>query len=112
MPDRPLRPCAHSGCGALTTTGRCPMHPRRDTRPPASRRGYGAAWRSLRLEILRRDPICKMCGVAPSVHVDHIIPRAQGGSDRPDNLRGLCQRDHNARTARETGGFGNPVQPR
>jgi hypothetical protein len=36
----------------------------------------------------------KICGIRYQVQVDHIIPRALGGSDDPSNLRLLC-RQHN-----------------
>lgn len=52
-----------------------------------------------RFEVLRRDGhACQYCGqAAPNVtlHVDHVIPKALGGSDNPDNLVAAC-RDCNA----------------
>lgn len=49
----------------------------------------------LRFEILRRDNnTCQYCGSkAPDVtlHVDHLIPVALGGSDKPDNLVAACK---------------------
>jgi hypothetical protein len=51
--------------------------------------------RRLRYEILRRDNhTCRYCGAqAPDVPlvVDHVIPRALGGSDDPTNLTTACQ---------------------
>lgn len=48
----------------------------------------------LRFRILERDHFtCRYCGrQAPAVEleVDHIHPRAKGGSDRPDNLVTAC----------------------
>lgn len=35
-----------------------------------------------------------VCGSAYQLEIDHIIPRTQGGSDEPENLRALC-RQHN-----------------
>jgi HNH endonuclease len=50
--------------------------------------------RRLRFEILRRDGYtCRYCGAqAPDVPltVDHVIPRALGGSDDPTNLITAC----------------------
>jgi hypothetical protein len=50
--------------------------------------------RRLRFEILRRDNHqCRYCGAtAPDVKlaVDHVIPRALGGSDNPTNLVTAC----------------------
>lgn len=49
----------------------------------------------LRFEILRRDNHqCQYCGEkAPDVtlHVDHVIPVALGGSDKPENLVAACK---------------------
>lgn len=51
-------------------------------------------WYALRWQILERDKFtCQYCGrSAPSVplEVDHIIPRADGGTDQPDNLVCAC----------------------
>ncbi|WP_347268818.1 HNH endonuclease signature motif containing protein [Paracoccus sp. (in: a-proteobacteria)] len=77
-------------------------------------RGYGAAWDRLRVAILTRDKwLCQECmrqgrarplGVLPRDHaVDHITPKAQGGSDDPDNLQSLCDPCHTAKTARDEG---------
>lgn len=54
-----------------------------------------AVSKRLRYEILRRDNhACRYCGRAsPDVPltVDHVIPTALGGSDKPDNLVTACQ---------------------
>lgn len=48
-----------------------------------------------RFEVLRRDNhACRYCGqMAPDVKltVDHVIPVALGGSDKPDNLVAACK---------------------
>jgi len=48
-----------------------------------------------RYEALRRDNFtCRYCGSkAPDVelHVDHVMPTALGGSDKPDNLVAACR---------------------
>lgn len=45
-----------------------------------------------RKNILRRDGFkCQYCGTtAPTLTVDHIIPRSRGGSDQWDNLTTAC----------------------
>lgn len=109
MPRRPPRACTQPGCGALATAGRntCPKH----TRAPASNwtrrsstteRGYGHTWRVLRGMILRRDPVCMVCQARPATQVDHIIPKAHGGTDEETNLRGLCAACHRDKTARDS----------
>jgi 5-methylcytosine-specific restriction endonuclease McrA len=51
----------------------------------------------LRFRILERDRFrCRACGRSPAnhldceLHVDHIVPVAQGGTNAPENLRTLC----------------------
>lgn len=62
-------------------------------------------WPKRRAAILERDPICTTDGCSRlSQHVDHTIPRALGGSDEPDNLKGKCNRCHGRKTARERRG--------
>lgn len=63
-----------------------------------------------RARILRRDPWCT-CNTCPahngpcvqrSTIADHIIPRAEGGTDRITNGQGLCDPCHRHKTAAET----------
>lgn len=69
-------------------------------RTPAIGRGISPQRRS---EILERNGFtCQQCGAGPGdfdpyypdrkvrLHVDHIIPVTQGGTDDPSNLRTLC----------------------
>lgn len=57
-----------------------------------------AAWRVLRAEALRRQPVCATPGCGRrSVVADHIVPRSKGGADALGNLRGLCTECHNQR---------------
>jgi 5-methylcytosine-specific restriction protein A len=107
MPMLPLRPC--TVCGRIAKTGnRCEQHPRVDTRPSASARGYGADWRTLRASVPR--PRWCQCGKELTSHLDHIVPRAQGGSDDPSNLQWLGAKCHSAKTTRQDGGFGNSLR--
>lgn len=69
--------------------GRCAAHQRE---PWAGRRGfagYGADWLRLRAAVLREEPCCRLCG-KQAVTVDHIVPRARGGTDVRSNLQPLC----------------------
>ncbi len=112
MPQRARRPCAKPGCAALANEGRyCAEHQpaakREDVRATANQRGYDARWQRLRLRILKRDPVCvdpfgihaKRGEVVPSVDVDHIIAKRNGGRDEESNLRGLCHSCHSKVTA-------------
>lgn len=60
-------------------------------------RGSTRSWRRLRAFVLDRDghrcrvplPDGRECGQY-ATHADHIITRADGGTDDPDNLRAAC----------------------
>jgi 5-methylcytosine-specific restriction endonuclease McrA len=59
-------------------------------RQTTTARGYGHPWQQLRLLILARDQwICRWCG-APADTVDHLEPKALGGSDSPANRVAAC----------------------
>ena len=77
-------------------------------------RGYGTSWDKLRLRILKRDMyLCQACkrdgrvtplAVVPYDHaVDHIVPKAKGGDDSPENLESICTPCHDAKSATERG---------
>lgn len=68
-----------------------------------------AAWRRLRKDIINRDKGCLVCGLTEeqhlqrfgrSLHVDHVVPRKDGGSDESDNLQTLCCKHHVEKTQR------------
>lgn len=107
MPTRSKHPCSHAGCPVLTDARYCPAHaaaapePKswRTTEGSASSRGYGAEWRRLRALVLARDPVCTNCQRAPSTTVDHIRSRGAGGDESMENLRGLCRRCHDRKSA-------------
>ncbi len=69
-----------------------------------------ARWKRLRKMVLARDPLCVMClaegRTEPSTCVDHIVDLKDGGTNRKDNLQGLCDSCHNRKTATKRGGFG------
>lgn len=116
MAQRPLRPCRHPGCRALTREGWCPRH------RPAYRRGESAAWRALydlpiwrnqlRPQQLLREPFCQAsdCDAlretgrpALATVVDHIRPHRGDLAlfSAPENLQSLCKRCHDRKTLRE-----------
>lgn len=62
-------------------------------------RGYGWEWQQIRQFILRRDRyLCQICKLRTANEVDHIIEKAKGGTDAPDNLQALCHSCHKAKT--------------
>ena len=76
-------------------------------RGSSSRRGYGARWRKLRGMILARQPYCQTEGCNEwATEVDHIVSKRDGGTDRVENLQGLCKSCHSRKTATEDGGWG------
>src|SRR5688572_16764810 len=82
-------------------------------RPPGSRpsgtqqlkttqRGYGWRWQQLRERVLIEEPLCSECRkegvVCAAEHVDHIVPKSQGGTDDRSNLSALCPRHHDIKS--------------
>ena len=113
MPTAAPKPCTQ--CGVLVTTGgsRCAQHQVQaweSTRRKGTRheRGYGSAWDRTRERILQRDVLCQPCLRHGDVHegreVDHILPRAMGGSDDDSNLQAICRQVHRAKTSAERHG--------
>lgn len=108
MPSRMPTACRYPGCPNVTKDRYCPEHARivsdkyNSERGSANERGYGASWRKKRAWFLLNNPLCVMCG-RPSTDVDHIIPKAQGGTDDIENLQALCHECHSRKTAQEDG---------
>ena len=83
--------------------------PRRDdtARPNAAARGYcSREWYATRKRVLIRDAwqcqeCSRVCSDKREAHVDHITPKAQGGTDAMENLRTLCVRCHGRKTRQE-----------
>lgn len=76
-------------------------------------RMYGYRWQKAREWFLRKHPLCVQCereGIVTAANVvDHIIPH-KGDKElfwQRDNWQPLCVQHHNAKTAKEDGGFGN-----
>lgn len=68
-------------------------------------RGYGTAWTKLRAIVLAEEPLCRICKrngkVKPASHVDHMTPKAKGGTDHRSNLQALCAEHHTTKTLTE-----------
>ena len=112
MAAKPLRPCRHPGCPALTREGWCPAH-----KPKPAPRRASAEWHrwyslniwthELRPAQLLREPFCRECarqGVrTPAEDVDHIRDHKGDWTlfTDPANLESLCHSCHSRKTARE-----------
>jgi len=74
-------------------------------------RGYGAEWDKLRLYVLRRDNglcQCDRCRggglrLTLATEVNHIKPKAEGGTDDPSNLQAVSSQCHQRITAEQQG---------
>lgn len=66
-------------------------------------RTRGRRWMRLKHVVLVEEPICKICGRAASVQVDHIIPICKGGTDERSNLQGVCEECHEEKTRKDLG---------
>jgi 5-methylcytosine-specific restriction endonuclease McrA len=63
-------------------------------------RGLGWHYQRQRPGILAQDGyVCWLCGLLGADTVDHVIPRARGGGDDPDNLRAAHLRCNSGRRA-------------
>lgn len=120
MPVMPAKPCKRSGCGAVTRdpSGYCDAH-KGDAksgkfadqwRGSRQSRGYGAGWEGKRQAVFARDKgLCQEClrmGIitAPVGRrriCDHVMPKAEGGSDDMSNLQTLCKTCSDRKTADE-----------
>lgn len=50
------------------------------------------SWRRVRDLVFERDGRrCRHCGAEDDLAIDHIMPRAKGGTDELDNLQVLCR---------------------
>ncbi len=56
-------------------------------------------WATIRRKVLDRDPICKLCGVRPSTHCDHIEAKTDAHAE--DRLQGVCEPCHLQKSSRE-----------
>jgi 5-methylcytosine-specific restriction protein A len=110
MPPKPFYPCRKAGCGALVQGGGyCDNHKQESgwqhtSKLSRHKRGYGTAWVKLRENIMRRDRrLCRFCLAAGryvvATEVDHITPKAKGGTDESGNLQALCSPCHKSKTA-------------
>ena len=112
MALKPLRPCRHPGCPALTRGGYCPKH-----QPVKAERRVSSQWhawyslpiwtKDLRPAQLLREPFCRECakrGIRTrATVVDHVKPFRGDWAlfVDPDNHQSLCKHHHDQKTAQE-----------
>lgn len=111
IPRAAPRPCSAGGCSTLVYdhSGRCARHVRepwtKQTAKPV-KRITGRRLQTLRHQLFRDHPLCRQCereGRFRRATVrDHVIPLAEGGTDEPDNIQGLCDECHELKSARES----------
>lgn len=69
-------------------------------------RGYGREHDLMRARVLREEPLCRAClavGRYSATEIaDHIIPKAEHGTDDRENYQGLCKPCDVIKTARES----------
>ncbi len=116
MPDRPQHPCAHQGCNTLVRgASKCEVHRRKadQERGTSTERGYDYKWMQKRKDYLAKHPWCSdpfgdhAGQKVRATHVDHVLPKSEGGKDEESNYDGKCDHCHNKKTAKCDGGFGN-----
>ena len=80
------------------------------SRESPAKRGYGRQHAKLREQLLRQEPLCRLCKVknppriTPATIADHIVSIAKGGAIHDlDNLQPLCRRCHDKKTLVEQG---------
>jgi 5-methylcytosine-specific restriction protein A len=111
MPYAAPKPCRYCGTLVRDGTSRCQTHRTVGRWGDAARgssheRGYGWQWQQLRKRILTRDKgLCQVClaegKFRPARDVDHIVHKADGGTDDDTNLQAICAKHHAEKTARE-----------
>ena len=121
MPTRPARACRTPTCPHPATHSSycdaCRAHLGLTDKPSqtgshwanwntgtSTARGYGAAWRKVRTQVLQAaDYLCTACRqhgrITLAREVHHRIPRVAGGTDAIDNLEARCTACHRIATA-------------
>lgn len=121
MPSKAKRPCSQPGCPELTTDRYCTKHKAQADQAMPSRSYsnlYGRKWRKYRAQYLVHNPLC-VCDECkqrdiplPADVVDHIVPHKGDYALfwDPNNHQPMAKRCHDAKTAKEDGGFGNNIR--
>jgi len=62
-----------------------------------------AHWHRLRRKVLRRSELCHVCRLPGADEVDHVVPRAAGGTHDLENLAPIHGEPcHRLKTAKES----------
>ena len=106
MALKPLRPCRHPGCSALTREGYCPKHKPQKAPRRASAEYHG--WYSLpiwtddlRPAQLLREPFCRECAARYPPGDPRHRTWAWSKFIDPANHQSLCKSCHDRKTAKE-----------
>ena len=124
MPNKPLRPCSHSGCKELVASGMCEQHSKREQqrydkqRGTAAERGYNTRWAKYSRWFLSQpeNTFCKLqlSGCTNiSRCVDHIKPPSS--KDDPlfwdtSNHQGACIHCNSVKGHKTQEGTGRPFE--
>lgn len=99
------KPCLT--CGALSPDTYCPTHRTIRAQAKNQQRQSGWARTRTRRRILGRDghqctaaPNGHRCPTTTRLHVDHIVPLANGGTNDDTNLTTLCDTHNQAKGAK------------
>lgn len=76
----------------------------------------GRPWRRKRDAVMARDQyLCQPCKAEGRLRqadeVDHVVPRAEGGTDADDNLQAICTDCHLVKTKEEAARGANRSHP-
>lgn len=110
MPYAAPRRCTTPRCNeTVVSHGKCDKHRPvnwHTKRPSVLGNPYGKGWGTQRKAALRKSNyLCAPClalgRYAPAVAVDHVVPVAEGGTNDPNNLQGICSACHKTKTTEE-----------
>lgn len=66
----------------------------------ANARGYTRQWQGQSARVRREQPYCDECGTPVDLTCDHVVAKANGGTDDRSNLTTLCRRHNGAKGRR------------
>lgn len=116
MPALPRTPCRKCRVSHTNSNGYCDKHQdcvvtvgwaKGQKGKTTTERGYGHAWRVKCDAIKVRDKyLCVPCYknglIVPMFAVDHVVPKAEGGTDDDSNLQCICKDCHKVKTQQES----------